>query len=542
MLSLSRPSVMAFLACAAWLVSFACGAGTEGWRSAPAPASLPAPPRELRGVWVASVDNIDWPSRPGLRADEQRAEAERLLDVLAGLNLNAVFLQVRPTSDTLYPSELEPWSAFLSGRSGAGPQPAYDPLAFWIEAARARAIDVHAWINPYRARHPQSIGDDAPAHVSKARPELVREYGPYLWLDPGEPEAETYILRVVDDLLRRYPLDGLHIDDYFYPYPRQDPKTKSDVPFPDDASYSAHANGAPRDQWRRDNVDRLVQKLQRATRDAARAAGRTARFTVSPFGIWRPENPPGIKGMDAVAKLHADSRRWLRERWADAIVPQLYWPIEQRDQSYPKLLEWWAGERSAASSNSPTPELWIGLNASRVGPPRDASDRARRWPPEEIVQQIEIARRAPGVGGHVLFSARVLAQNGNGLADVLRERVYREATLPPEFVPPKDAGQATAEARSSELPAPNVRVSSAGEGDPANRTLIVEWNLPGAEASNVRRWVAWLRTDSGWSTRVLPGSERSLALAASDETKLRAVFIAAVDDAARVHRAGGVAR
>ncbi|MFN5956346.1 MAG: glycoside hydrolase family 10 protein, partial [Planctomyces sp.] len=218
----------------------------------------PAIPREFRGVWVATVANIDWPSKKGLPSDQQQAEMRRILDRAVELKLNAILLQVRPSCDAIYPSSLEPWSEFLTGQSGKPPSPEYDPLAMWIEEAHARGLELHAWVNPFRSRHFRAEGPDAANHINIARPDLVRKYDNLLWLDPGEPEAQEHSLRVIMDLVNRYDLDGVHYDDYFYPYP------KDNVPFPDDAPFArARAAGETRSKadWRRANIDNFVRRL-----------------------------------------------------------------------------------------------------------------------------------------------------------------------------------------------------------------------------------------------------------------------------------------
>lgn len=366
--------------------------------------SLPSPPREFRGVWVATVDNIDWPSKPGLPVHSQQAEIDRILNEAQRLELNAVFLQVRPTADALYHSAVEPWSAFLTGRQGVAPSPAYDPLQYWINGAHARGIDLHAWVNPFRARHPKSIGPDDTGHVSRLFPKLVRSYNGYLWMDPGSYQAREITMRVIDDLLTRYDLDGVHMDDYFYPYP------KAGEPFPDKAIYDTYrANGGTlsHDDWRRDNINRLMRDINALVH--RRRPG--ALFTVSPFGIWRPENPPGIKGFDAYAGLYADSQRWLAEGWCDALIPQLYWPIASPGQPFEPLMRWWIKENRSGR------HLWPGLYLTRIRPESEGPDTG--WKPAEILDQIRIVQDEPLAGGFALFSMVGLTNNHRRVADVL---------------------------------------------------------------------------------------------------------------------------
>ena len=233
-----------------------------------AAATLPGPAREFRGAWIATVANIDWPTRPGLTTEQQQAELVALLDHAVDLGLNAVVLQVRPAADALYFSSLEPWSAYLTGRQGQAPDPWYDPLAFAVDAAHARGLELHAWFNPYRAGHPAGPQRKDATHISTQRPDLVRRYGDYLWLDPGEPDAVDHSLRVILDVVRRYDVDGVHLDDYFYPYPVTERGRR--VPFPDtDAYRRAQARGETlgRDDWRRQNVDQFIERLYREVKD-----------------------------------------------------------------------------------------------------------------------------------------------------------------------------------------------------------------------------------------------------------------------------------
>lgn len=448
----------------------ACSGAAPRGRSAAVQA--PEPPREFRAAWVATVDNIDWPSRPGLSASEQRAEIERIVSCCAGVGLNAILLQVRPTADAIYRSKLEPWSAFLTGRSGQPPSPEYDPLEAWLETAHAAGLDLHAWVNPFRARHPKSIGADAAGHVSRARKEIVREYGPYLWLDPGEPAARDFALEVVADLLRRYPIDGVHMDDYFYPYP------VDKVAFPDAGTHARYGGGKPLAAWRRGNIDDFVVRL----RDVTRELSPGALVTVSPFGIWRPGHPAGVRGFDAYEGLYADSRRWLVEGWVDALMPQLYWKVESEGQPFEPLLDWWREQNPRGR------HLWPGIYLTRIKP----AGEPESWEAPDIVRQLEIIRAKPDVTGFALFSAVGLVDNRRGVSDKIGD-IMRV----PAFVPESQwAGGAR--------PAPpKVRL------DRSRRGLRVE---PGGWGGDVRRWAVRVRRDGGWTVVAAPGGARQIAI------------------------------
>lgn len=445
--------------------------------SRPVPSAPPVR-REFRAAWVATVDNIDWPSKPTLTPDQQRAEIRRIVHAAERAGLNALILQVRPTADAIYPSRLEPWSAFLTGAQGRAPSPSYDPLETWLDEAHNRGLDLHAWVNPFRARHPKSLGPDHRTHVAVARPDLVRRHGPYLWLDPGVPAAREHSLAVIADLLRRYPIDGVHMDDYFYPYPREQ------EPFPDADTHARHGRGSPLADWRRENINTFLLEAARLVRTIRPGA----IFTISPFGIWRPEHPPGVKGFDAFAGLHADSRQWLAEGWVDALMPQLYWPIESQGQPFEPLLDWWRAQNTRAR------HLWPGLYLTRIKPAGDKDS----WEPDQIIRQIERTRARPDTPGVVLFSMTGILENRRAIADRLAETFAQPALVPV----------------SPWSPAPNPSSPDATLVD-RGRTLYL---APRPGRADPRRWIVQTLRAGSWTTHILPASERRLALDAPAES------------------------
>jgi uncharacterized lipoprotein YddW (UPF0748 family) len=381
-----------------------------------APLPLPVPPaREWRAAWIATVANIDWPSKPGLPAAQQQAEIRTLCDVAVRTGLNALILQVRTSADALYESKLEPWSEYLTGTQGQ--HPGYDPLAVWLAEARIRGLELHAWFNPYRARHSTAKSALADTHVGRTHTDWVKRYGDQLWMDPGEAAAAEQTLAVVRDVLARYPVDGVHIDDYFYPYPIQD-AAKNDIDFPDEPSwqkYVASGGSLARNDWRRYNVNRLVQRLYALAHEVRPGT----RVGVSPFGLPRPDlRPPGITGFSQYDKLYADVELWLREGWLDYLAPQLYWPRAQTAQAFEPLLQAW---RALNPLDRP---IHAGLFTSRI----DASDKS--WLPDEIVGQIDSVRRLSPGSGHIHFSMAALAQNRRGIADALRTGPYARVAAP----------------------------------------------------------------------------------------------------------------
>ena len=351
----------ATLACLLASLSLLAGSCSSFAPAPPVTAGLPLPPaapREFRAMWIATVANIDWPSRTGLSTAEQQQEIKKIVAAAKRLKMNALVLQVRPAADALYTSATEPWSEYLSGVQGQAPQPFYDPLTLWVSEAHANGLELHAWFNPYRARHSAAKSKPAANHLINTRPELVKTYGDQRWMDPGEPAAAKRLLDVVRDVVRRYDVDGVHIDDYFYPYPVKaalDASSASpaisaisaipdqpDVDFPDDASWQRYVAGGGRlnrSDWRRDNVNRLVQTLN----NAIHAEKPWVKFGISPFALPRPDRrPEGIAGFSQYDKLYADVELWWTQGWLDYLAPQLYWPIAQTAQSFPVLLDYWS--------------------------------------------------------------------------------------------------------------------------------------------------------------------------------------------------------
>jgi len=432
----------------------------------PVAITPPQPAREFRGAWLVTVANKDWPSKPGLPVAEQKAELIELLDRAVQLKLNAIIFQVRPSCDAMYASAIEPWSEYLTGTMGKAPEPFYDPLAFAIEEAHQRGLELHAWFNPFRALHPQARSPVAWNHISRTHPEFVCQYGSQLWLDPGEPSVRAYVLRVIMDVVRRYDVDGVQLDDYFYPYPEKDAAGR-ELAFPDDASWGKYGPSSrlSRDDWRRANINWFVQSVYQNIK----AAKPRVKFGISPFGIWRPMNPPQIRGMDAYAKLYADSRRWFANGWLDYFSPQLYWSIDSTPQSFPVLLNWWT-EQNARGRH-----LWPGLNAANVG---------EKWGPDEIARQIAATRRQPGAGGEIFFHLRSLTDNA-ALADAVHAAYAQPALVPPslwlEAIPPVKPKLTVVE---------NSRSS-----------LRLQWETADNPAW---LWVLQFRTNQIWTTEILP--------------------------------------
>ena len=368
-------------------------------------------PREFRAAWVATVANIDWPSKPGLATRRQKEELLDLLDDAQEIGLNALIFQIRPHADALYPSELEPWSPYLSGTMGEPPMPAWDPLATAIEEAHARGIELHVWMNPYRAGHPDYKGEYPENHVSKTMPDAVHRLGDsgMWWIDPSHPGAKAHTLAVIEDVLTRYDVDGLHFDDYFYPYPSY-LKGFPGGEFPDKENYKSYQEGGgelSRDDWRRDQVNTLVREIS----ELVERVKPEVRWGISPFGLYRPGTPEFIEGFDQYEKLYADVALWLREGWVDYLAPQLYWPIEKPEQSFTELLRWWH------EHNPKGKDIYAGLYTSRL------LGETPGYRDTEIPLQVRWSRLLTPEGlqpGHVHFSMTALQQDPRGLVGKLR--------------------------------------------------------------------------------------------------------------------------
>lgn len=472
----------------------------------------PAAPREFRAAWVSTVANIDWPTRPDLPAAQQQAEAIAILDNAKALNLNAIVLQVRPSADAIYPSKLEPWTEYLSGAQGQAPQPWYDPLKFWVTQAHARGLELHAWFNPYRARHATAKSPVVATHIAKANPAAVKSYGKFLWMDPGEESASRQTLEVILDVVRRYDIDGVHIDDYFYPYPIEAPGAtgaeaaaldpgnapRAELDFPDQPSWQRYRAGGgtlERAAWRRQNVNSLIEALYKGIHREKS----WVRFGISPFGLGRPDRrPAGIAGFSQYDKLYADAELWLENGWLDYFTPQLYWPIAQTPQAYDTLLDYWLAQ------NRQGRHVWPGLFTSRIDAP------TKSYRPEEIMQQIGLTRTRPNATGHVHFSMAALMGNRQGISDRLKASHYAVPALVPA-TPWLGSG-------TPGVPAVTARRAAGGI------------SLKLAAGKDNAHYAIWSRHGAQWRFAVAPAS--LVAWTVADDAQLgpaSAVFVSAVD-------------
>jgi uncharacterized lipoprotein YddW (UPF0748 family) len=463
--------------------------------------SVPAMPREFRAAWVATVENIDWPSKRGLPTEQQQTELIKILDKAVQLHMNAIILQVRPCCDAIYASKLEPWSEYLTGTQGKAPDPYYDPLEFAVTEAHKRGLELHAWFNPYRAKHPSGKSALAVNHVSHTKPAIVRQYGAHLWLDPGEPLTQDHSLAVIMDVVRRYDIDGVHLDDYFYPY--RESSHGKEIPFPDDHSYHVYQQSGGtlgRDDWRRENVNVFVQRLYKAVKGEKP----WVKVGISPFGIWRPGNPAQVKGFDSYQEIYCDARKWLNQGWLDYLSPQLYWKIEQTGQSFPVLLSWWI------SQNTQGRHIWPGSYTSRVG--EDGGKHP--WPASEIIYQIKTTRGHAGATGNIQFSMKTLLLNNGGLADQMLRDVYTEPALIP----------ASPWLSSAPPTRPEINIATKTEGDDG---LTLQWQDD--DGDHIWLWALQTRINGVWHTRILPREQAQARFAASQVKNVDQVALSAVD-------------
>ena len=424
--------------------------------------------REFRGVWVATVWNINFPSSRSLSVDAQQAELDALVDAVHGANGNAILFQVRPEGDALYASSLEPWSRWLTGVQGQ--DPGYDPLEYLLQAAHAKNIEVHAWLNPYRAASSRTptLADN---HWAKRFEDYAYPYGSLMWMDPGAPEVREHTIAVCDDLATRYDIDGIHFDDYFYPYP-------TDEAFPDQPLYDAYiASGGTmsRGDWRRNNVHQLVEGVHDVLEDNAHI-----RFGIGPFGIYRPGQPPGIVGLDSYEAIYADPLPWLENGWVDYLAPQLYWPSTQTKQAYEPLVKWWGEQAEEAY-------IFPGNYLAKLG-------SSSAWTVDEFRTQLALTRaeRDAGVQGNVMYHIGPLLKNSANIRDVFAAEFWPTPVLTPPLV---RAQTATTDAPWMELTETGVSIRLKNEATP-------------------RAWTVYQTDDSGaWAlVEIVPGAVSEIAL------------------------------
>ncbi|MCF6332888.1 MAG: family 10 glycosylhydrolase [Draconibacterium sp.] len=375
------------------------------------------PKHEFRAVWVATVSNIDWPSKPGLSTKEQQNEVIAILNMHKSLGMNAIILQVRPAADAFYLSELEPWSRYLTGTPGKAPKPYYDPLEFWIKECHKRGMELHAWLNPYRVA--QNINEPlAGKHIAFQHPEWILKYGNKLYFDPGLPQTREFVTSVVKDIVTRYDVDAIHFDDYFYPYPLAEE-------FPDTSSFQQYNRGfyvEDKAGWRRENVDILIQMLN----DTIKATKPWVKFGISPFGVWRniADDPKGSNtnaGTTNYDQLFADVIKWQEKGWIDYLLPQIYWQIGHPTVDFEMLANWWKNQTYNRA-------MYIGHAVYKI----DQASATKAWTmPDELPKQIELLRTIPEIQGSAFYSSKHFNRYLLGFQDSLRLSLYKNPAIVP---------------------------------------------------------------------------------------------------------------
>jgi uncharacterized lipoprotein YddW (UPF0748 family) len=371
------------------------------------------PRSEFRAAWVASVGNIDWPSKKGLPVDSQKVEFVRLVEMHKRNGMNALIVQIRPAADAMYPSPYEPWSEWLNGVQGKPPVPYYDPLAFMIEVTHKNNMEFHAWCNPYRADNNIGKTSIAPTHITRIHPEWFLNYGGKKYFDPANKLVQAFVNDVIVDIVRRYPIDGIHFDDYFYPYrvPGEE--------FPDEESYQKSGTTLSKDDWRRSNVDSIIVQLSRSIK----LEKPKCKFGISPFGVWRNSDKDSTGSNTKAAQtnyddLYADIVLWLKKGWIDYVAPQLYWEFGHKAAPFEVLLDWW-------SKNAYGKHCYIGLGIYKAGTNSAWQDST------QLSRQMDAIRNTPNVQGEIFFSSKNFIKNPNGWSDMLRNNYYSDSAIVP---------------------------------------------------------------------------------------------------------------
>ena len=383
-----------------------------GWTSN-AQEKLLHPKNEFRGVWIATVVNIDWPKTAQDGVNKEKADYIATLEAYKKLNYNAVIVQIRSVGDAFYPSELAPWSRFLTGKEGQAPNPYYDALAWMIEEAHTRGFEFHAWLNPYRATFDLNKQQLSPTHDIFKHPEWMIEYAGKIYYDPALPEVQEHLTKVVKEVVDKYDIDAIHFDDYFYPY------TVPGKTFNDNASYKKYGSGLSLADWRRANVSNFVHTIS----TTIKASKPWVQFGISPFGVWRnkSQDPKGSETQSTsnYDDLYADPVLWMDQKWIDYIMPQLYWSMNNPRASYSKLVKWW-------SENSNNTALYIGHASYKI---RGDADKSWNYL-TEIPTQIDYARSFKKVGGSAYFSAKWFTDKNFDIVRLLEENQYKYPALP----------------------------------------------------------------------------------------------------------------
>jgi len=457
------------------------------------------PKREFRAVWVATVANLDWPKNRDTIPDVQRAELDTLMLRLKNIGFNAVLFQVRPECDALYRSELEPWSYWLTGAQGNAPNPEWDPLQYAVELAHRLGMELHAWFNPFRAERTAGMYPLASSHVINKHPEWILTFNNNLrMLDPGNPEVRKYVAEIVSDVVRRYDVDGIHWDDYFYPYP------PNNITAQDDSSYAAfNSRKLNKSDWRRENINVLVKMVA----DSIKAIKPWVKFGISPFGVWKNERPNGTSAYD---NLYNDAVYWMQQRYLDYLSPQLYWQMGSAND-YSKLLLWWNSQVNGR-------HLYPGHAAYRMN--------ESNWEASEILNQLRLDRKILANSGAVFFRATLgILNNPKGFADSLKNNFFHYPALVPSMpwidsIPPLSPLNLTAAVNANAIILQWQKPSTTLDGDSAKRFVIYKAETPDTininEVKQILAITTYSETDFS-DTAVVDGGTYSYAVTSLDK-------------------------
>ncbi|UUV20292.1 glycoside hydrolase family 10 protein [Paenimyroides aestuarii] len=454
---------------------------------------LPEVKREFRAAWVATVANINWPSRKNLSTEDQKREAIQLLDLLEDANFNAVIFQVRPAADALYKSNYEPWSCYLTGETGKAPAPYYDPLEFWVEEAHKRGLELHVWLNPYRAHHLSGGSVSSESMVKKSPSNIVKLKNGMYWFDPASIKTQDHVSNVVKDIVSRYDIDAVHFDDYFYPYASYN----GGADFPDTASWNTYKNSdgsLSKADWRRNHVNKFIERIHKEIKQEKPYV----KFGISPFGIWKSGYPIGVVGSSQFDELYADAKLWLNKGWIDYFSPQLYWPINSPRQNFQDLLEWWQEE------NTLNRHLWPGLNTVEV----KAANRA-----SEIVNQIKITNKVLNKNsvGAIHYSVAGLTNNSE-MIPALKSDPYKEKALVP----------LSPWMKTSKIATPHFNTSD------EYSSVKIDWS--NSNQTNVFQWVLYAQYGNEWQIEIFPKKQLSKIINRSKNGKnCQMIVLKAVD-------------
>lgn len=437
------------------------------------------PKRELRAAWLSTFLNLDWPSTSVRSVQDVKDSVIRLLDMHQQTGINAIYFQVRSECDAVYPSTLEPWSAAVTGAQGIAPAAGFDPLQFMIDECRKRGIEIHAWLNPYRAvNNYNNISSYATNHVAKTHPEWLLAQGTLRILNPGLPAVRDYVLSIVMDVLRRYDVDGIHYDDYFYPYPGAG---GSSTRFNDDATFSAYPRGITnQNDWRRDNINLFIQRSY----DSIKTVKPWVKFGVSPFGIWRNQSSDATgsatSGLQSYSDVYADTKKWLQQGWVDYVTPQLYWSIGFSTADYAVLVPWW-------NNNANGRHIYSGQAPYKIAVDADAN-----WNnPSQINNQVRLNRKYNNVWGSTFFRTRFFATNPLQFRDSLEEHVYTTPALLPTMpwrdnTAPQPVSNVTAQVNNNHVQLSWTKpAATTNELDKARQFVVYRFNNPTVNLNDV---------------------------------------------------------